>query len=355
MLKNIFKIIGIILLIGILYLFLWPVDLDPAAYTPPPNPGFQGDFAPNNKLAAGKLILKDIGVGPEDIAMSPDSLLYTGFEDGRIIQFSMDGQLLKEFANTGGRPLGMKFDTNGILFIVDEKKGLLSIDTLGKITILATEVEGTKIGYADDLDIAADGTIYFSDATQRSHDILQEIWELQPTGRLLSYHPKTKETKVEMEGLRFANGVAIGPDESYLLINETFGMVTHKYWLKGTKKGTSEIWKNDYPGFIDNITYNGNGTFWVAIPNKRILDFEPLYDKPFWRKVVKRLPASWSGAVEPPPFGMVVGLDVEGNVTHNLQDSTGRINYVTSVNEFDNALFIGSLEMEAAGKFELKK
>ncbi|MFT4762381.1 MAG: sugar lactone lactonase YvrE [Saprospiraceae bacterium] len=353
--KSILKATLLITLIGIAYLFLWPVDLDPAAYTPPPNPGFQGDFAKNNKLAAGELVLKDVGVGPEDIALSPDGLLYTGFADGRIVQFSMEGKLLKEFANTGGRPLGMKFDTSGTLFVVDEEKGLLSIDTLGMITVLATEVAGTKIGYADDLDIAADGTIYFSDATQRSHDIIQEIWELQPTGRLLSYHPTTKETKVEMEGLRFANGVAIGSNDAYLLINETFGMVTHKYWLKGVKKGTSEVWKNDYPGFIDNITYNGNGTFWVAIPNKRIVDFEVLYDKPFWRKVVKRLPESWSGAIEPPPFGMVIGLDLEGEVLYNLQDSTGRISYVTSVNEFDGELWIGSLEMEAVGKYLLKK
>lgn len=354
MIKTILKLIGIILLLAIAYFLLWPVDLQPVAYTPPPNPGFTGVLTKNNKLAAGELILENIGTGPEDIAMGLDNSLYTGFADGRIIQFSTEGKLLKEFANTGGRPLGMKFDTSGTLFVVDEEKGLLSIDTLGEITVLATEVAGTKIGYADDLDITADGMIYFSDATQRSHDIVQEIWELQPTGRLLSYHPNTKETKVEMKGLRFANGVAIGPNDEYLLINETFGLVTHKYWLKGVKKGTSEVWKNDYPGFIDNITYNGNGTFWVAIPNKRIPELEAMYDKPFLRKIVKRLPDSMTGAIEPPPFGMVIGLDLEGNVTHNLQDSIGRIHMVTSVNEFDGVLWIGSLEMEAVGRYNLK-
>ena len=353
MVKKIFKSLFAVFLIGMLYLFFWPVDIEPVAYTPPPNPGFKGVFAPNNKLSDAQLIIKGKGRGPEDIAMGKDSLLYAGFEDGRILKFDAYGSVVAEFANTGGRPLGIQFDTSGILYVTDEIKGLLSINGLGKITLLTNEVEGTKIGYADDLDITDSGMIYFSDATQRNHDIVREIWELQPTGRLLSYNLHTKETKIEMEGLRFANGVTLGPNEAYLLINETFGMVTHKYWLKGDKKGKSEVWKNDYPGFIDNITYNGEGTFWVAIPNKRIVDFEPLYDKPFWRKVARRLPPSMTAAQEPPPFGMIIGLDLEGKVTHNYQDSTGVMMYITSVNEFNDFLWIGSLEMEAVGKFAI--
>jgi sugar lactone lactonase YvrE len=47
--------------------------------------------------------------------------------------------------------------------------------------------------------------------------------ELQATGRLLSYNPKTEKTKVELAGLRFANGVALGPNEDYVLVNETIG------------------------------------------------------------------------------------------------------------------------------------
>ena len=73
-------------------------------------------------------------------------------------------------------------------------KGLLSIDPNGTVTVLATEVKGTPIGFADDLDIAKDGIIYFSDASTRFsyHDVMLDWFELRPHGRLLSYDPGYK-------------------------------------------------------------------------------------------------------------------------------------------------------------------
>lgn len=353
MLKKIFLFLLVLLGLGLLYLLFWPVPFEPVAYTPPPNPGFKGDFVSNTKLLATEKLLEGKGIGPEDITFGPDSLLYTGYEDGRIVRFSLDGTQVEAFTDMGSRPLGMKFDARGNLIVTDAKKGLLSIDSIGQITTLTNTVDGTTIFYADHLDIASNGIIYFSDATQRNRDIETEIWELQPTGRLLSYNPSTKETRVEMDNLRFANGVAIGPKEDYLLITETFGTRIHKFWLSGAKKGQSEIWVNEIPGFPDNISYNGNGIFWVAFPNQRVTALEPFYDKPFLRKMLARLPTSITGAEEPPPFGMIVGFDENGKVVHNLQDTSGRFHDITSANEFNGALYVGSLKMGALGKYKL--
>jgi hypothetical protein len=51
---------------------------------------------------------------------------------------------------------------------------------------------------------------------------------------------------------------------------------------------------------------------------------------------------------------MVVGLDLEGNVVHNFQDSTGVFHDITSATEFDGTLWIGSLRMDGVGKMNLK-
>jgi len=354
--KTLLKYLGYLFVIILLYLLFFPVGIDPVAYTPPPNPGLTGVFEKNNYLEKAEKILVGEGIGPEGIAMSQDSFLYTGFEDGRIVKFTLEGKKVADIANTGGRPLGLQFHPNGNLIVADEYKGLLSIDPKGTIETLATEVEGSTIFFADDLDISADGIIYFSDASQRNHNVETEIWELQPTGRLISYDPKTKAIKIEFDKMRFANGVAFGPDEEYLLVNETMGMFINKLWIKGTKKGQREIFTNELPGYPDNITYNGNGIFWVTCPNLRLLpEFEDLYEKPFLRKIVKRLPASWSGAVEPPPYGFVAGFDLNGKPVHCFHDTTGRINYLTSAIEIDSTLYLGSLRMDGVGKYDLRK
>ena len=353
LMKNFLKILFSIFVVILLYLLAWPVDIEPAAYIPPPNPRLKGVFEKNDQLQSTKKLLEGKGIGPEGIAISADSFLYTGYADGRIVKFSMDGNQVSEFTKTDGRPLGMQFDTSGNLIVADEYLGLLSINPRGKIEVLTDEVDGTKIFFADDLDIASNGVIYFTDASQRNHNIEKEVWELQPTGRLISYNPSTKETKIELSNLLFANGVAISPDGDYLLVNETMGMVINKYWLKGTKKGKKEIFINELPGYPDNITFSG-GIFWLAMPSIRDnQQFEDMYEKPFIRKVVKRPPASMLKIEEAAPHGIIIGINLEGKIVHNFQDTTGVFHHLTSAIEFDGKLYLGSLEMDAVGLFDL--
>jgi hypothetical protein len=47
---------------------------------------------------------------------------------------------------------------------------------------------------------------------------------------------------------------------------------------------------------------------------------------------------------------MVVGYDTAGKVVANLQDSTGHYGSISSVNEFDGKLYLGSIRMTAVGR-----
>jgi sugar lactone lactonase YvrE len=68
--------------------------------------------------------------------------------------------------------------------------------------------------FVDDLDIDQ-RRIWFSDASQRFDytQVALDFFEGSRTGRLLRYDPKTQTAEVMMEGLFFANGVTLGPDE----------------------------------------------------------------------------------------------------------------------------------------------
>jgi sugar lactone lactonase YvrE len=72
--------------------------------------------------------------------------------------------------------------------------------------------------------------------------------EARKTGRLLEYDPQTKKTRTLLEGLFFANGVAVSEDSSFVLINETFEKRVLRYWLTGEKKGTREVFVQPLPG-----------------------------------------------------------------------------------------------------------
>ena len=169
------------------------------------------------------LALIDVpGQGPEDLSCTVDGSWVTGIEDGRIIQIDASG-VAKALGNTGGRPVGLQVMADGSVIVADAMRGLLRLNLNGSIDVLANTFQGQPILFADDLDISADGVVWFTDASQRFsiHDFMLDLLEASRTGRLLSYDLNSGELTSHMEGLFFANGVALGPDERFVLVNET--------------------------------------------------------------------------------------------------------------------------------------
>lgn len=348
---KILAIILSILFIILLYLLLWPVPIDPAQWNPPKAPNLSGVYEQNTHLALLERLSVG-GFGPEDIAFDEQGRVYTGLQDGRIIRLENDSppQL---FADTGGRPLGLCFNHSGDLIVADADRGLLSISGNGLIRVLSTEAEGVPFRLTDAVDVAEDGTMYFSDASSKffNQDYMYDLMENQPNGRLMAYYPGNGSTRVLLHDLHFANGVAVSPDQSYVLVAETNRYHILRYWLKGEKKGESDIFISNLPGFPDGVSSNGNDTFWVALIAPRDSDLdEVMLPNPFLRKVLMRLPSQFSA---PKSYGFVLGLDKNGSVTHNLQDPSGAFRRITVARENDGMLYLGSLEEEEIGRLAI--
>ena len=159
-------------------------SLNAEAWQPGAAPAFTGVLSPNTDLQNAGLLGKGLVHGPEDIAFDAQGRLHAGLHDGRVIR--LEGDKVITLANTGGRPLGMQFDASGNLIVCDAWKGLLQLSPDGQITTLVSEVMGVPLTFTDDLDIAADGKIYFTDASTRYRqaDYILDLLEGHPYGRL---------------------------------------------------------------------------------------------------------------------------------------------------------------------------
>lgn len=328
--------------------------IQPVAFDAPVGDGLTGDFSINERLEALTRHLENVGVGPEDIVKGPSGEFFTGYQDGRIVRFAVaEGRFVegshREFVDTGGRPLGMQFDGAGNLIVADAFKGLLSVSPTGEITTLVDYADDPSLRFIDDVDVAADGSIWFSDASGRFglHDYIYDIVEASASGRLLSYEPSTGRTRVHLTGLYFANGVALGPDDNFVLVNETGASRVTRLWLKGPKTGLSDAFIARLPGMPDNISFNGVDTFWVAMPALRSKEIDALSQYPFIRKLLGGLPAEL--LVPANQLGFALGLTLDGKVKFNLQSSSGKYHTITSVNEYDGQVWLGSLAMSSIG------
>ena len=347
--KNKRKILGFILLLGIAYLLFYPVPIDPAAWTPPVSEGIAGQYAVSHEMTHVQRLFDNRCEKCEDVAIDKNGFIYGGTETGKILRFDSHDAKPMLFADTEGRPLGMMFNQNGYLIVADSRKGLLSIDSSGKITPLVSEYEGHTFRFTDDLDIDSSGIIYFTDASKRFEmgQFTEDLMEHRPNGWFFSYNPHTKETKLLLDSLYFANGVALSKNEDFVLINETGKYRIQKYWLKGEKTGTSEIFKENLPAFNDGISSYDGDVFWVAMVSPRTKLIESILPHPFLRKMVIRLPKFLHPA--PERFCYVLGLDHNGNVVYSLQDPTANFTSVSNVIPVEGGFYFGTLTDHAIG------
>jgi len=348
--RAIFPALLIVIVALTAYLLAWPVPINPASWMPPVAPELTGVYAQNSELSKIERLPVD-GFAPEDVAIDDQDRIYCGTEDGRIFRFQPDGTRPELFANTQGRPLGLIFDHDGNLIVADALKGLRSIDHNGRIAVLTTQADGVPFRCTNDLDVAEDGTIYFTDSSYKFPltELKADILEHQPNGRLLAFDPRTKETRVILRDLYFPNGVAISPDQSFVLVCETGSYSVRRVWIRGPKAGQSEIFIDNLPGFPDGIASNGRDKFWVALVNRRDAALDALMPHPFLRQVVMRLPNFLQPNIK--RYAFVLGLDTDGHVVQNLQDpSPESFAQISNVVEHKGKLYFGSIGESAIGR-----
>ena len=360
--KKIVWTFAIVALALVSYLSLWPIPVQPVSWKAPADPGYSGPHAVNTRLAGLKLILLGGEAGPEHVVLARDGKLYAAVASGNILRMNPDGTAQEVFAHTGGRVLGFDFDAAGNLITADSVKGLLSISPERKITVLADQVGGDSIRYADAVVVARNGKVYFSDASARFaparwggtfEAAVLDIIEQASTGRILEYDPATKTTRIVAKGLSFANGVALSLDEQTLFVAETG---KYRVWkiavaaadldvAQGSPQAT--VLFDNLPGYPDNLMRGLDGRIWLGFSGPRSKDVDAMADKPFLRAVTMRLPrALWP---LPKAYGHVMAFTEDGKVVADLQDPSGIYPESTGVTETADRLYVQNLHLKVLG------
>ncbi|XP_075498344.1 protein STRICTOSIDINE SYNTHASE-LIKE 6-like [Primulina tabacum] len=336
-----------LLLLPVLSIFLYQLDsFDPAEYPDKELTRREALFVPHRnahmlrgseRLGEGRLL------APEDVAFDPKTgVLYTGCEDGWVHRVSLNGSVVEKWVNTAGRPLGIVHGLHGEVIVADAVKGLLNISSEGSIELLTDEAEGLKFKLTDAVDIGRDGTLYFTDASYKYglHEFIWDILEGRPYGRFLSYNPSTKETRILVRDLYFANGVAVSPDQSFVIFCETALRRCQRYYLEGRRKGSVDMFIDNLPGVPDNIRYDGEGLYWIALSTGISYPTDLLQRYPFIRKVVAIM-ERYIGRPKIEKNGGAIAVDLDGKPTALYQDRD--ISSMSSAIKIGDHLYCGSV------------
>ena len=295
--------------------------------------------------------------GCEDVAVAtggPDQgSVFTGTEDGSIWRIRPDGSV-DRVAQTGGRPLGIEYAADGRLVVCDTTCGLLRVDPAsGEVELLADSVDGTPILVCNNAAIATDGTIWFSDSSavhplERWKD---DFLQVTRTGRLVRRDPDG-DLEVVMEGLAFANGVALSADESFVVVAESSTRQVARHWITGDRAGERDFLVRDLPGYPDNAARGSDGLFWVALgsPTDPVVEALMKAPRPLQR-MATRIPEKLQPKAKQRTW--VQAYDDTGTLVHDCDVDTRDFHMVTGVREHDGRVWMGSLQEPAVAVLDL--
>jgi sugar lactone lactonase YvrE len=352
------------------FIVVVPAPIDALAWTPPTAPAMTGVLAANDALRDSDMIGRGQFVRPEDIAFDAQGRLYTGNGDGRIsrVTFAPDGSYtIDVFADDEGQPLDMRFDPNGNLIVADWRYGLVSYNPQGQMTVLLpteTLIDGEPFRRPDGIAIASDGTIYATIGSLRDGDqyrSLEEVLEQRPYGRLIAYNPATGDARMLLRELYFGNGVALAPDESYLLVADQYRYRIIRYWLSGDQAGAHEFFAENLPGFVHNLHFSPDGTrLWAAIYARRVPFLDQLHPQPFLKNQLSKLPEAWvtgsagvSQREDAPGVGMALEFNLDGDILRSLQNPPSNVYTLSAAHEYDGYLYLGGLDADTVLRYPL--
>ena len=205
------------------------------------------------------------------VEMAPDR--------GCVTHISADGKTVEQVAKTG-RPNGLAVDAANVVWVAETHPhpSLVRVTLGGDVTVFLDSCGAEPFLFPNDLCFAPDGSLYLTDS-----GILLDDWapggQLRPDwedaefdGRVYRIDLATKVVSKLDSGLKFTNGIAIGP-EGHLYANEMITGNVYRYPLShGEPTGERELFGNvmtaDWAGGFrgpDGMAFGADGQLYCTV------------------------------------------------------------------------------------------
>ena len=194
--------------------------------------------ADTNIIASGatpRLISKQFSFTEGPAVDKEGNIFFTDQPNNKIWKYDTNGQL-SVFMDNAGRSNGMIFDLNGnLLTCADEQNQLWSISKDKTVTVLVNDLSGKKLNGPNDLWVAPNGDIYFTDPYYQRPYWKRTAPEIEGQHVYLLPHGKKEIIRV-IDNMEQPNGIVGTPDGKTLYVADIKGGKTFRYRIQ--KDGT---------------------------------------------------------------------------------------------------------------------
>lgn len=178
-----------------------------------------------------------------------ESVFFTDIENNRIMRRMKDGTF-QVYRQPSGKANGLVFDAEGRLYACEGgDKRVTRTELDGTITVLVADFEGKAFNGPNDLALAADGSVYFTDPRYGPIEGM-EILDAggKPVEGVYRIAPDGKVTRITTHEVDRPNGIVISPDGKRLFVADNVNSGPNN-GVGGNRK----LWRFDFraDGSID--------------------------------------------------------------------------------------------------------
>jgi gluconolactonase len=208
--------------------------------------------------------------------------LWTNRDGGSLLFSDMPGDTRRRWTKAGGVEVlahpsnkgnGLSYDLEGRLLICEHTtSSLIRIEPDGSRTVLASHWQGKELNSPNDVVVASDGSIVFTDppygrwpgfGVEREQELdFCGVYRIAPDGEL----------SLLADDFQKPNGLCFSPDEKTLWINDTDGGHIRRFSVgsDGALSGGDVIYQMEgfslETGIPDGQKLDENGNLWVSGP-----------------------------------------------------------------------------------------
>jgi gluconolactonase len=225
-----------------------------------------------------RLLSTDLGLPEGPLLLGDGSWLVTELDlaRGTVTRIGPDGER-QPLAKTG-RPNGLAETADGSIWVAESlEPSLLRMQLTGEFSRELEQVEDEPLLWPNDVCVGPDGALYMTDSGILIDDFLLDgrprkgCKELPIDGKLVRFDPGSGAASILDRGLKFANGIAFGPD-GLLYASETLSGDVLRYRIEDGAAVDREPFGNVLdpdagPGLCgpDGMAFSADGRLWVAV------------------------------------------------------------------------------------------
>lgn len=200
-------------------------------------------------------------------------LLFSDIPNNRIMRWLEDDGHLSVFRAPSNYANGNTRDREGRLVTCEhDTRRVTRTELDGTITVLADRYQGKRLNAPNDVVVAADGAVWFTDpgyGIDGEYEGHADTFELP--GSVYRLDPASGRLTIVADDFTRPNGLAFSPDETTLYIVDTgitHGGPSHirRFDVDGSRLHNSHIFADDFrPGMTDGLRVDTRGNVWCGM------------------------------------------------------------------------------------------